>query len=200
MSEKIMSAIIEEGKKLEPYFFIPDHLKDFYLNLVLYFTESKKCIWNLKKGLLLCGDIGVGKTLSMTIMQNMFHKHSMISTRYIVRDFLTATKPGYILDKYGRESFHRTPNNLPDMKRPIVRCFDDLGLEELNAKFYGNNQNVIEEILVDRYDKFLSHGLKTHATSNATPEIIEEAYGKRLRNRIKQMMNYIPLTGESLRK
>ena len=36
--------------------------------------------------------------------------------------------------------------------------FDDLGTER-NMSYYGNKLNVMEEILLDRYDHFVKHGL-----------------------------------------
>ena len=69
-------------------------------------------------------------------------------------------------------------------------CFDDLGIEN-NIKYYGNECNVMAEILLSRYDLFIGRGLITHITTNLSATEIEEAYGNRLRSRLREMVNLI---------
>lgn len=56
------------------------------------------------------------------------------------------------------------------------------------------------EILLDRYELFMSNGMITHLTTNLTPELIEQQYGNRLRDRLREMMNYITMPGNTKRK
>lgn len=182
-----------------PAFEVRNHEENYYVNLYLYFSKQGGCIWDPAKGLLIAGHVGTGKTISFKIMQSIFYGFGIVNTRHVVRDYLQAGVQ--ILDKYGRDSFkHNGAHGAINYKNPITWCFDDFGQENTNTKLWGNPINVIEEIFCDRYEKFLEHGLLTHATCNVNEQLMEEAYGIRVRDRLRQMMNYILLTGDSKRK
>lgn len=44
-------------------------------------------------------------------------------------------------------------------------CPDDLGVEP-TGRYFGKDCNVIEEVLLSRYDLFLTRQIRTHATTN----------------------------------
>ncbi len=62
-------------------------------------------------------------------------------------------------------------------------CFDDLGSEN-NTKYFGNDCNVMAEILLSQYDRFITHGTQTHITTNLSATEIEAFYGNRVRVRL----------------
>lgn len=190
---------MHHGAKIVKGFRIEPNQKEFYLNLFAYFKGLQRG-FDLNKGILLCGSIGTGKTTSMQVMQSIFRNFPIINTRYVVREYMTEAKPPLIIDKYGRMSYMKSPSGLIAKDKPLNYCFDDFGLENVNVKNYGNDQNIMEEILLDRYDEWKKYGLLTFGTSNLDPEQIEKAYGGRVRDRIKEMMNYISIVGESKRK
>lgn len=198
ISRKVFDEIVQIGKSIEPNFFISKDELEYYENLILYFTNSYKSIYDLKKGLLIGGDIGTGKTLSMKIMQKISSGFMIINTRYIVREYIQYGVS--ILNDYGKDCFSKLPNGNFDRKKPLTRCFDDFGLENINAKMFGNQQSVMEEIILDRYDMFLGYGMKTFATTNLNLQLLEETYGERVKDRLREMMNYITITGKSKRK
>lgn len=195
----LLNFICAEGKKIIPDFDITPDLEEYYINLFAYFKGYERK-FNPKKGLLICGDVGTGKTLSMQVMLKIFKNFRMVNTRYIVRDYFATKPPSSIIDLYGRDSFYRNPAGVLDRNRPKTICFDDFGLENVNVKNYGNEQNILEEIILDRYDEFRKCGMLTLATTNLSAEMIEETYGGRVRDRLREMMNYVTLTGESKRK
>jgi hypothetical protein len=47
------------------------------------------------------------------------------------------------------------------------------------------------EILLSRYDLFISKKLKTHISTNLSATEIEKQYGNRVRSRLRQMVNLI---------
>jgi hypothetical protein len=47
------------------------------------------------------------------------------------------------------------------------------------------------EILLSRYDLFVSRKLVTHLTTNLSASEIEVAYGNRIRSRMREMFNLI---------
>ncbi len=79
---------------------------------------------------------------------------------------------------------------VPWEELPKHYCFDDLGTEN-NLKYYGNECNIMAEVLLSRYDLFISGKLITHLTSNLSASEIEDVYGNRIRSRMREMFNLI---------
>ena len=90
---------------------------------------------------------------------------------------------GYeILEKYSNGNLSH------DIRTPKAYCFDDLGTET-TSKYFGNDCNVMAEILLTRYDLFVEKGIITHLTTNLSATEIESQYGNRLRSRMREMFN-----------
>ncbi len=138
---------------------------------------------NLNKGILLSGPIGCGKTTLMNLMKAlapMEHKFNIKPCRDISFEFI---QEGYeIIHKYSKGKLYQSD--------PKTICFDDLGTEN-NLKYFGNECNVMAEILLSRYDIFVSKKIKTHITTNLSASEIETAYGNRVRSRLRNMINLI---------
>ena len=138
---------------------------------------------DLEKGILLSGPVGCGKTTLMTLMRNLAQQNNKFilkTCRDISFEFI---KDGYqTIQKYsnGNNSQHEYRNY----------CFDDLGVET-NLKYYGNECNVMAEILLSRYDMFISNKKFTHITTNLSATEIETAYGNRVRSRLREMCNLV---------
>lgn len=136
------------------------------------------------KGLLISGPVGCGKTSLVRLMRHLVpyqRWYEVISCRNVVFGFQHI---GYkTIEDYGSSGSF---------------CFDDLGVEPI-GRFYGNNCNVLGEIILSRYDLFLqSKGrLKTHATTNLNAEELEELYGERVRSRMRQLFNLITFEKDS---
>ncbi|MGC4128512.1 MAG: RteC domain-containing protein [Bergeyella sp.] len=75
-----------------------------------------------------------------------------------------------------------------NQQKPKYLCFDDLGTET-SSKYFGNDCNVMAEILLTRYDLFKEKGILTHITTNLSATEIESQYGNRLRSRMREMFN-----------
>jgi hypothetical protein len=71
-------------------------------------------------------------------------------------------------------------------------CFDDLGIEPL-GRHYGEDCNVMGEVLLSRYELYLQTKtkIKTHATTNLNAEELEERYGNRVRSRMRELFNLV---------
>ena len=79
-------------------------------------------------------------------------------------------KDGFsVINHYSKGSFVRYAD-MPFI--PKVYCFDDLGLEQ-TPKYYGNECNVMAEILLNRYDLFVSKRMMTHITTNLSASELE---------------------------
>ena len=144
---------------------------------------------NPQKGLLLLGPVGCGKTTTMQLFSQ--YRFRLVATRDIARSFLREGYP--VLEKYGANSFGKKSTGYRPVlqyDQPITYCFDDLGVEQ-NAKLYGNDCNVMAEILLDRYDQFMRYGMLTHMTTNLNAEELEQLYGDRVRSRLREMFNLV---------
>lgn len=140
---------------------------------------------SLRKGILLTGPVGCGKTSLMKLLSLFLPAHN----RYAVKSCRDISFE-FIKDGYHVVSHYSQPRLLFFNNRPNAYCFDDLGLES-NLKYYGNECNVLGEILLSRYDHFVTNGLMTHATTNLNSTEIEQMYGNRVRSRMREMFNLV---------
>src|SRR5690554_850296 len=173
------------GKKFK--IFEEDH--PIIYQLCLYFIKDKvsceKYNIDINKGILLSGPVGCGKTTLMKLMRHLvphYRPYNIIPTRNIVFAF---NNLGYsIIEQYGNSHFF---------------CFDDLGVEP-EGKHFGKDCNVMGEILLSRYERFIklpqnkrvpTNHNQTHITTNLNAEEIEDRYGNRVRSRLREMVNVI---------
>ncbi|NBC82872.1 MAG: AAA domain-containing protein [Bacteroidetes bacterium] len=172
-----------------------DHSIIYKLLVYIYRDQrnAAKIGIDLRKSILLTGPVGCGKTSLMTLLRLLLpqkHQYIMKSSRDITLEFF---KDGYaIINRYSRGSYYTGNGQM----RPKVYCFDDLGVES-NIKYYGNDTNVMAEILLSRYDLFVNRGMLTHATSNLNAQELEQIYGNRVRSRMREMFNVISFSKDS---
>ncbi len=166
--------------------------KPLIMKLIAYFLKDEfRCNEyqiSLNKGILLSGPIGCGKT---TLMQLMKYLNNQNQTIYLIKSCRDVSfefiKDGYdVVHRYARNSFYK--NGLTEKQKHF--CFDDLGTEN-NLKYFGNECNIMAEILLSRYDLFVSSKLITHLTTNLSATEIEQQYGNRVRSRMREQFNLI---------
>ena len=204
--EDLKTFVINRARDISLPFTEDAKNKDLITSLSYYFTGNElfeKCgpkdkkPWSLNKGLMLCGGIGTGKTTLMKgFNKNKRRCYTVVSCRHIASKY--AEMGADVLSEYSGKRY--TVNSRDTFyQNEIGFCFDDLGTEE-SKKNYGNQANVMADILLNRYDNTNVPWHYTHATTNLTPEEIEEYYGTRVRSRLKEMFNMIAMTGEDRRK
>lgn len=170
-----------------PKFHILQEDHQIIYKLVIYFLgheeEARRLGLDLRKGIMLTGPIGCGKTSLMSLMRLVPAKDrnfTMKTARDISFEFI---QEGYdVINRYSKLSFTGMG--------PKIYCFDDLGAEQ-NLKYYGNSCNVIGEIVLSRYDLFTSQGMISHVTTNYGAIEIEQMYGVRVRSRMREMFNVL---------
>ncbi len=106
--------------------------------------------------------------------------HIMKPCRDVSFEFI---QEGYeVIWRYSRMSFSNS--------HPKIYCFDDLGTEQA-LKYFGNECNVMGEILLSRYEYFITQKMITHLTTNLSASELESCYGNRIRSRLREMFNLI---------
>ena len=182
------SWLEEQGRKnFGPHFRIYPEDHELLLTLLVYALGDRegaeKRNLDLKKGILLNGPIGCGKTTLMTLVGYFFppeRQYQVKSAREISFEY---EKEGYdTIAKYGK--IHAGKPNA------AIWCFDDIGIEQ-PQKYFGNECNVLAEILLSRYELFVSKGIPTHVTTNLSATELESKYGNRLRSRMREMFNLV---------
>ena len=147
---------------------------------------------NINKGIILSGPVGCGKTSLMFLLNYFFqngYDYKMKPCRDIAFDFAARGYDALI-------PFTKKENKQTRMN---TFCFDDLGTEK-QIKHFGNECNVMAEIILTRYDSFIYNKTMTHVTTNLSASELEAFYGDRVRSRMRQMFNLIAFDKDSIDK
>ncbi|RYZ26267.1 MAG: hypothetical protein EOP49_43610, partial [Sphingobacteriales bacterium] len=190
----------DEGK---PQFVLDEKNSFLFELLCYYFSEDPRfeamaeaagaASPSLRKGIMLAGNFGVGKTWLMKLFQkNQRQTYYMRTAKQIADDY----------EKEGAEAAERytTKFRNPAGDRSVLLqpysglCIDDIGSEDYK-KHYGNARNVIGDLIESRYSKGET-GIWLHGTTNLTGNQIEEYYGGRVRSRMREMFNFFELDGK----
>jgi len=158
-------------------------------NIALYFAMDSSFNlrgqkFDLKKGLLLKGGYGVGKTSAMRAFREIKPQINF--------GFKSVIEIVKMFDEYGSDIIHK-------YAKIGEFCFDDLGTET-DGKHYGKTQNVFKDIMELRYNQFKYNGTKTHISTNLNFDQFKERYGDRMASRLYEMFNVIIFEGEDYRK
>lgn len=167
----------EQCKALVGESFISDYDTQRHLRAVAEFmTEPQR-----KFGIALCGTLGNGKTTLMKAIERL-HKtlgyRSCSTTTTMIANFVRSGK--------------EIPQEFMD--EPFL-CIDELTNEPAKILYYGDSLTPVKDLLEHRY----AHRLFTIVTTNASPSVLEEWYGARVRDRFKEMFLKIDFTNPSFR-
>lgn len=194
---QLLLYLQQKGKeKFGSQFFFRKTDVPLILQLMYYFLndqeKAKEHNIDLHKGIMLSGPIGCGKTTLLELMKLIAvpeKKYLLTTSREVSFEFI---QDGY-------EVIQRYSKGIPGQQTRRNIAFDDLGTER-NLKHYGNECNVMAEILLSRYDLFIQNGFTTHITTNLSATELEEYYGNRVRSRLRNMFNLIFFDKEDVDK
>ena len=167
-----------------------------FVKLLVYFLKEKgmasKYGLDLNKGIALIGPIGCGKTTLMRIFSQFQHREDsrfiVKSTRDIVNEYAELGR--IIIQRYSRDLNAGYTNRGTFSSRNY--CFDDVGIEA-PTKYFGEEVDIMEEILSSRYDM---QNTITHITSNLSPKDLGKRYGERLASRMREMFNVVAFAAD----
>lgn len=154
-----------------------------------------------RPGLLLFGKVGTGKTTLLraicatinevcerdsyengtreTTLDN-FRCISIVKAKGIINDYINPqSRPRYEL-----------------MTKVSLMAIDELGVEPMESKYYGNVSEPLIDLFCERYDR----QLLTIVSTNLGNAEIRQRYGTRLADRFNEMFATIPFNGQSFRK
>lgn len=131
-----------------------------------------------KRGLLLCGTLGNGKTTMLRTIYKLFGVRAMYMEAQAVYDFF------------------RQNQCLPSIPSNNVLLIDDLGVEPPTYNDFGEIRYPLAELLMQRY----KNNSVTLIATNYTFEQLGETYGDRLQDRMREMYAMITYKEPSYRK
>lgn len=168
-------------------------LASYFAGLRNKFTEDL----DFDKGIMLYGRVGTGKTTLMQLMCESVHApFYMVAAQEIVNRY-QQEGVSCLNDLSGLQYNHVSQKYFGN--RHLGLCIDDIGTET-EGKSYGNQKNVVGEIIMLRYQTL--KGPFTHLTTNATRDELKAYYGLRVYDRMREMFNIVsfPINAESRRK
>lgn len=169
--------------------------------LFAYFSGSdlleEKYNGRFSKGILLHGNIGVGKSFFFEVLDALHQKHKYgnfavknVSTLALMDETIRyLSNPGLaqndrtIYQRYSKSTIH----------------FEDLG-HERKINHFGNSIEIMDEYLLLRYNEFRKTGLRTYITTNLNLKEIEKRYSPQVYDRLFQMFNVLEMSGDSRRR
>ena len=162
-----------------------------------YFNEQLNLIANYltggskKFGLMFCGLCGNGKTTwakALQLLASGLNLKNPINNLYYVfplwnaKDLAMRSKGNY--------------NDWRNVMRYQLMIVDDLGTEPREVMEFGNVYTPLIDLISTRYEE----QLYTIFTTNLTPAQLEEKYGKRIVDRLNEMVEKVVFENESYRR
>ena len=139
-----------------------------------------------KRWLFLTGNVGTGKTTLLRAIRSTLNEYEVSS-----RLFAASSFPVLFL------------NNMEETERQVFRgqwcrvlLLDDIGVEQVELKEYGNIIQPFIKIIEERYNRMLPMVVSSNLSGND----ILDRYGLRTIDRIKEMSDVIKYNYKSFRK
>lgn len=131
-----------------------------------------------KRGLLLCGTLGNGKTTMLRSLKQFFGMKASYYEAQVVYDC------------------YRQNRTFPQNCQNEILLLDDLGVEPATYNDFGEIRYPLAEFLMKRY----KNNLPTIIATNLTFEDIGKVYGDRLQDRMREMFAMITYKEQSYRR
>lgn len=188
-------------------FVINDQNKEVINTMILYFAKhsdflSAKNILGgeptFKKGILLLGNVGSGKTILMDIFKRAvsdnrspFMKKSQAFTTVFAKDL------PYLIESEGLGAMKKYTDQYKkedgEARNNIINI-EDIGAEKKEKHLnYGSQYDLIDTLIDVRNRHLTFSGIITHGTTNHNAKQLSELYDERFVSRLYSTFNIIPL-------
>lgn len=191
------------ARQLNPGYCIDEHNADAIDELIRYFSRYQEGSLDKRKGILLMGPVGTGKTTIMKIFIEIVGRSYGGTELQLFNCFrlFQAVRDGKdkgdaIINRLKGKGVAEQNRKVGRIMEPVL---DDIGMEPI-VKDFGNDTHLSLEIIYDRYDLMEATGARTHGTTNLTTEELEDVLGTRAYDRMRAMFNLVLLDGPSRRK
>lgn len=184
-------------KEIEPRFTVDERNKAV-LSAIYNWVCGNKGVLDSSKGLLLWGDLGVGKSVLLRGLQRYEGKINRMcfgcNNKKLGFKFTSAAEIALLYAEKGMDGISK----FTDRERMGDLAIDEVGREPTDAKHFGTGINVIQTILQLRYE--VRREFITHMTTNLNPDTEFSAiYGDYIADRVKELFNVIEIKGETRR-
>lgn len=152
--------------------------------VALWFSWDDRFKGDVRKGLMIRGNVGTGKSLIAESLSKIIFELDILVPKFIHASELQ--------DLYIRNDF----DEIDIVKKRAYTIIDDVGVESVETKNYGN----VKEPFIDVFDYRYRENKRTVITTNFKPSEIKETYGTRIIDRFRECMNDLVLDGESFRR
>ena len=182
----LLAAYQAEVERRHKVFERNEHFDAQLNHIANYLTGGSK-----KFGLMFCGLCGNGKTTwakALQLLASGLNLKDPINNQYYVfplwnaKDLAMRSKGNY--------------NDWRNVMRYQLMIVDDLGTEPREVMEFGNVYTPLIDLITTRYEE----QLYTIFTTNLTPTQLEEKYGKRIVDRLNEMVEKVVFENESFRK
>lgn len=191
------NELISSMKEVEPRFTVDERNKGI-LSALYNWVWGKKGILDPSKGILLWGDLGVGKSVLLRGLQKYEGKINRMcfgcNNKKLGFKFTSAAEISLLYAEKGMDGILK----FTDRELMCDLAIDEVGREPTDSKHFGTSINVIQTIVQLRYE--VRREFITHMTTNLNPDTEFSAiYGDYIADRVKEMFNVIKIEGETRR-
>lgn len=147
--------------------------------LIKYFIDDQSSIVPLNNWIVLVGNTGTGKTFLMDCIGYMCDK-LQLRKRFIKKEAM------YLDEEVKNGGYSVILKNCSN-----TMFFNDVGMDDINSKNYGNHNDTFEKIFFTRNEKYETTRQLTFVTSNLSKEDFLQRYGKRIGGRLERSCTFI---------
>jgi DNA replication protein DnaC len=170
--------------KDKPLLAINEKTNRLYDELTRYFFRLPGGKLDKRKGIYLLGKSGIGKTKILEVFRHAL-KRNLSERRLQIEPIPILMNQFKRKQKYDHQKL---------LKGEVI--FDDFGLDTGKIQNFGNELNILDEILFSRHKQFTLNGLRTHFTSNIPIESekvhsLADNMDLRIVNRIRNMVQVV---------
>ncbi len=161
------------------------------VNLIYYINGIEK-EFDLNKGILICGNVGTGKTFILKVLQTYAN---VLGNPNSFRIESIESMKSYFEEKGNFRYYNEFKPNLG--KFGLNLAINEYGID-YDASFYGTK--FIESFgafMMQRYELFTDHGTITHMTTNLSLKDLDNKLDPAMLRRFRDMFNTVNLNGKS---